>query len=407
MKILLLPLMFAAALSCGEPPVEWAVPYPITDRPAYGYPALEGVTHHDICRAAEETGWFSHHAQIVHHKGVFLAAWSSHPMGEDGPGQRVLCAISDNGSTWKPPFECLPPMDEARDPGESGRVATAIGWVIAEGKAYVIGEVDDRLGKRYRDRISYNPAESTPERPYIGRYGLGRVARAVERNGKLGQIFWLQAAPPAPRLQGQSFPGSDDARFRRVAGRIVRTLSEPERRPSWDFQHKTAWTRGEDGHLLCEPTIYRRRDGVFVRISRDRERPPSLRLYAAVSRDGGNSWTAAVRTEIPDSPSKSCSGSLADGGVFLIGNYVPESARGLRDPLVLSLSRDGRRFDRAAAVRSGSPTIRKDGSAKSRGFQYPSAVLARGALWVIYSIGKEDVAVTRIPLDALKSMEVK
>jgi hypothetical protein len=93
--------------------------------------------------------------------------------------------------------------------------------------------------------------------------------------------------------------------------------------------------------------------------------------------------------------------------VFLIGNYVPENAHGLRDPLVLSLSRDGKRFDRAAAIRAGSPEVRTAGSAKSRGFQYPSAVVARGALWVIYSIGKEDVAVSRIPLEALKSMEAE
>ena len=394
MKTVVFSALFAAALWCGEAPVEWAVPYPTADQPAFGYPALEGVTHHDIYRATAETGWFSHHAQIVHHKGMFFASWSSHPTGEDGPGQRVLCALSEDGTVWKPPFECLPPMDAAKDPGETGRVVTAIGWVIAGGKAYVIGEVDDRLGGRHRDKISYNPAESTPERPYMGRYGLGRVARAVGCDGGLGPVFWLQAKPPNPRLG-------------RLAEKIVLALSEPEHRPSWDFQNKTAWTRGEDSHLLCEPTIYRRRDGVFVKISRDRERPPSFRLYAALSRNGGKNWTTAVRTSIPDSPSKSCSGSLPDGSVFLIGNYVPESAHGRRDPLVLSLSRDGKRFDRAAAIRGGSPEIRSAGAAKSRGFQYPSAVVERDALWVIYSIGKEDVAVSRIPLTALKSMEAK
>jgi hypothetical protein len=35
------------------------------------------------------------------------------------------------------------------------------------------------------------------------------------------------------------------------------------------------------------------------------------------------------------------------------------------------------------------------------GFQYPSAVVAHDALWVIYSVGKEDVAVSRIPLSEL------
>jgi len=67
----------------------------------------------------------------------------------------------------------------------------------------------------------------------------------------------------------------------------------------------------------------------------------------------------------------------------------------------LSLSKDGKRFDWAAAIRSDAPNVRTPGSAKGRGFQYPSAVVAEGALWVIYSIGKEDVSVSRIPLNAL------
>jgi hypothetical protein len=38
---------------------------------------------------------------------------------------------------------------------------------------------------------------------------------------------------------------------------------------------------------------------------------------------------------------------------------------------------------------------------KGAGFQYPSAVVVGDALWVIYSVGKEDVAVSRVPLASL------
>ena len=165
---------------------------------------------------------------------------------------------------------------------------------------------------------------------------------------------------------------------------------------------------GDDGHHLCEPTVYRRPDGVYVKLFRDCTggSAKSLRLYAAISRDG-HAWTTPVRTSIPDSPSKPTSGMLPDGRVFLIGNQVSRAARPRRDPLVLSLSPDGIRFTWAAAIRSGAPPVRYPGRAKIPGFQYPSAVVARHALWVIYSIGKEDVAVSRIPLSSLPPAATK
>lgn len=397
--------LLAAAAGCAlaaEAPVEWAVPYPTEGPPPNGYPPVAGVEHVEIYRAAAETGWFSHHAHIAYHKGVFFAAWSNHPDGEDGPGQRVLCAVSKGGRSWSAPFECLPRFDRARPPAEDGRVATSVGWAEGNGRLYVIGEVDDRVGNMGRDRISMNRQDSTQARPYLGRYGWGRVARTVGADRKLGPVFWLEEDPPSPKEPGQDYPGLKDKRYRALGGAILAFLRQPERMPAWDFRYKTAWTYGEDGHLLCEPSVYRRPDGVLVKLSRDRDFEPSFTLYAAVSEDGGKEWKKAVRTNIPDSPSKSASGRLPDGRVYLIGNQVPRSSRGLRDPLVLSLSKDGKRFDRAGAIRWGAPEIRSPGSAKSRGFQYPSALVAEQALWVVYSIGKEDVAVTRVPLESLR-----
>jgi len=385
----------------AQPPVRWGVPWPVEGQPVLGYPLLRGVEHIEIYHATPETGMFSHHAHIAHHRGAFLAFWSNHPTGEDGPGQRLLCSVSRDGRRWAKPFECFPPLGAVRDPSENGRVLTANGWVIVDDTAYAISEVDDRKGKFSRDDITLDPAESTPQRPYLGRYGWGRIARSVGADGQLGPLFWLVENPPEPVDGAPRLPDARDPRFRQVARKIRDALSDPRNQPAWDFKDKSAWTRGDDGHLLCEPTVFRRPDGVLVKLSRDRDREASLRLYVSLSTDGGESWTPAVRTDIPDSPSKSTSAKLSDGRILLIGNQVPPSHRGLRDPLVISLSRDGKTFDWAAAIRHGAPEIRAPGSAKGRGFQYPSAILARDAVWVIYTIGKEDVAVSRIPIAEL------
>jgi hypothetical protein len=258
-------------------------------------------------------------------------------------------------------------------------------------------EVDDKLG---RDAPVPDPTRSRGRaykfRGNPPRRGFGRVARQVRPDGSMGEIFWLVGDPPAPVPGFPAYPDLTDSRFTRTGLAIDRLLSDPLHMPAWDFRNRTAWIQAADGHGMCEPTVYRRPDGVLVKLSRDLDR--SRRLYASLSRDDGFHWEPAVRTDVPDSPSKPFAGTLPDGRVYLIGNQVAQPGR---DPLVLSLSSDGVRFDRAFAIRSGAPPLRREGSAKVVGFQYPSAVVADGALWVIYSVGKEDVDVSRIPLEEL------
>jgi len=400
-------LLFLAAADRGlntalDSPVHWAVPWPDPARPVQGYPILQEARHYLVYRATPQTGLYSHHAQIARHAGMFFVTWSSHRDGEDGPGQRILLASSRDGARWSAPRECFPSFGPVRAPGDGGRVLTANGLLTVDGVLYAIAEVDDKPGA-----IWPKDSSELPKEPTHGRIGWGRVARALDPSGKLGPIFWLVDEPPEPAEGAARYPSAQDPRFRRLARSLNQLLADPLHMPAWDFFRHTAWTTGADGHLLCEPTVYQRPDGVLVKLSRDRNRKDrSYRLYAALSRDGGKTWGAAVRTDIPDSPSKSTAGQLPDGRIYLIGNQV---ARGPqwhgRDPLVLSLSRDGKTFDWAAAIRHGAPEVRFPGKAKTPGFQYPSAIVAGNALWVVYSIGKEDVAVTSIPLSALPPLK--
>ena len=115
--------------------------------------------------------------------------------------------------------------------------------------------------------------------------------------------------------------------------------------------------------------------------------------------DDGLTWTPARRTNFPDACSRSAAGVLPDGAVFVVNNPGSE-----RDPLVISLAGDGLRFDRHAVIRSGAPPVAQRGRWKGAGFKYPRAVVCGDALLVIYSIGKKDMAVSRIPLAALDSI---
>ena len=84
---------------------------------------------------------------------------------------------------------------------------------------------------------------------------------------------------------------------------------------------------------------------------------------------------------------------LPDGQIYIISNIDPDGAR---DPLAISLSKDGLNFDRVALIRRDAPEMRYEGRWKAEGFQYPHSLVLGENLWVIYSVGKEDVQVTRI-----------
>lgn len=363
---------------------------------------LPAVESFPIYHATPLTGVYSHHAQIGYFGGTFFAAWSNQEWGEDGPGQRVLCSLSRNGKNWKPPFVCLPSFGGMRKPQRYGRVLTAEAWVVVNGNMYVVADVNDKPGPEHKIASGYETTVSGQKRILFDRrVGWGRVARSVAANGDIGPIFWLVDDPPAPMAGFPKYPDARDPQHREVAHEINHILANPLHMPAWDFLSHTDRPHSADNHEMCEPTAYRRLDGVLVKLSRDCGPHQSHRMYASLSRDSGKTWTTPVRTNIPDSPSKAVTGTLPNGTIYLIGNQIPASAHGFRDPLTIALSSDGKTFNWAAAIRHGTPPLRYPGHAKNRGFQYPSALAVGNALWVIYSINKEDVAISRIPLSGL------
>lgn len=206
------PLMArTAAIDSGaKSPVQWGVPWPEDDKAVFGYPVLPGVEIFQIYHATPLTGVYSHHSQIGHFQGTFFASWGNQEWGEDGPGQRVLCSLSQNRKTWREPFVCSPSIGGMMKPERSGRVLTAEAWVVVDGKMYAVAGVNDKPGLRNKIESGYETTESGQKRMlFDGLVGWGRVARSVAPNGELGPIFWLVDDPPVPM---EGFPSYADAR---------------------------------------------------------------------------------------------------------------------------------------------------------------------------------------------------
>ena len=109
---------------------------------------------------------------------------------------------------------------------------------------------------------------------------------------------------------------------------------------------------------------------------------------------------------MPDSRAKQCAGNLPDGTVFYVNNpgrVTNSSNTTWRVPLALTLSADGKTFDRSYLLRSGKtgdyPARRYEGKAKTLGYSYPKALIHGGYLYVSYATNKDDAQFTRVPIN--------
>ena len=77
----------------------------------------------------------------------------------------------------------------------------------------------------------------------------------------------------------------------------------------------------------------------------------------------------------------------------MVGDYIRHYKR---YPLVLTLSEDGKIFDQAYAI-CAEPTVpRFEVGGSSDGYQYPDAVVIGDSLWVIYSVNKQDISISKL-----------
>ncbi|MFW5856655.1 MAG: exo-alpha-sialidase [Planctomycetota bacterium] len=389
-----------------ERQVRWVGPLD-TASPTLGLPVLDNLRKVTLYRAADHPDHFSHHAYLAVCEGVLFAMWSTHLRDEDGSGQRVSVSRShDNGRTWTPAETLFPPLDEVRVRAEQDDwkdlVLLANGSALVDGTLYAVAEAHVLgSGAELSPPDGIPRSEDAVRHTFESRPGVGRLARAISTDGTMGPIFWLVDDPP-PAVEGfPTYPGAANPAHAATARAVNEVLAQPEHWPSWEFvqQRTRPWAR--DGHKLCEPTqSWRLPDGTRARIWRDLSHGSDREYVQFESGDGptdADGWQLPERCDFPDAYSRSATGNLPDGTAYLINN----PGKG-RDPLVLSLARDGLTFDRHAVLCCGAPPVQFEGVAKGPGFQYPHALVHDGMLHVLYSIGKEDMELTGIPLERLQ-----
>lgn len=360
--------------------IRWEGPLPDSSRSDAGLSELPGVKHYTVFPGSKELGMFNHGPMVCFHNDMLFVTWFSHRRYEDAAGTRALYSYSKDLRFWSEPQVLLDSIGSMADKGELG---TGL-WPVFEeinGRLYVSATVKKITGWKRNGKAKvpiYEPQE--------------RVVRPIADDGTPGpQTYWLAENIPAG-YESEGIVPYPEATNKTVRSDLVQMRAA---RDLYEQQYAAA-EPVDKGVRFCEPTYFKRPDGKEVGVYRDLTR--TMRLYAAVRNSPEDHWSPALKTNIPDSPSKSVAGELPDGTVYLIGNFLDKLW--MRDPLLLAFSDDGISFDRAYVLRSGASQCREKnpGDHKGSGFQYPNACVADGSLWVAYSISKEQIAISSVPI---------
>jgi hypothetical protein len=353
-------------------------------QPDGGLPPQPGVLNiqlfratHDDAASADGDGWtYAHHMDLAVWKGKMYAAWNMTLKDEDRPPAKVVYATSTDGIIWSNPVDLFPRQ-----------------WAWAC-RFYFYRASNDRM-LAFCAASNSQGAISEDKKSIL-------LVREIRANHQLGDVFTLihpvQGVPP-------SYETSTDRDFvvacREAAGKNILLEQQDygvflgDLKMEW--HDKTAPYKGfyKFGKALC---FYHRADGTLVGMSK--------MGFVTLSEDEGKSWSK------PSLPGTLTAGAAKVWGQKTNDNryalaYNPDPKKGMRFPLVIVHGEDGIHFKGLRVVHGEYTPLRYPGLYKDLGYQYvrglaewsnDSTFSDKSGIWLIYSVNKEDIWVSRIPL---------
>ena len=330
-----------------------------------------------------EKGWtYQHHVGTGQWKGKLYGVWDMTHIGEDNPPVRLVYATSDDGFNWTPPKD-LYPFNKAYNSrfyfyhsSNDRMLVFASGWYPTD-----------------------NVAEDKKDRLYV---------REITSDHKLGKIYTLiKPAPDHP----PAYTECKDAGFLQACREVLnnKPLLEQadygillgDKRMKW--HEGKNWPGGKIpsiggdlwifGKSMC---FYHRTDGVLVGTCK--------MGWVTLSRDEGETWSfPTIPRGIKGGGGKTWAQATPDGRYTMI--YIPQGDN--RYPMAITTSDDGITFKDMRVIHGEVPPQRYEGRAKPLGPQYLRGLSEWGSdgsrnekdcIWTIYSVSKEDIWVSRVPV---------
>lgn len=346
-----------------------------------GLPPAVGVKSYQVFRASrdapglsDDRGWtYHHHVDMAVWRGRLYVGWNSCEKDEDVWPSRELLSTSVDGIEWEKPREMFPQGVSTPLRMYFYRARNDVMLMIAGLRIDTTKTSEDRKG--------------------------GLVVRRVYDDHTLGSVFVLQNPGNVP-TDLATYQTSGDASFELACHELLANTIYLEqqdrgrllggRAMKWHVPSDAGkWVFGKAFSFFIRP------DGAIVGICK--------MGHTVVSQDNGRTWSAPV---IPPSlitgKAKVWAQKTSDGRYALV--YNPSVRH--RWPLVIVTGTDGIRFENMRVVQGELPVQRYAGDDRSIGPQYVRGVSiwsddqsrSDSALWLVYSMSKEDIWVSRVPL---------
>ena len=371
-----------------------AAPYAVAaglfdhSRPDLGLEAAPGTETFTIFAPTEATDRFSNGVVLMPFKERLYAMWQASARDEDSADTHVVHATSQDGERWSAPVVLVPP-------GDGGWMYSSGGWMTDGDTLVAYANVwpegfQSGAGGYAEYRTSTDGVNWSGPRHVMGADGWP-VEGVIEQDPHVYNRRVHTAFHMRPGMIAQPWFTDDPLGISRWRPGVFENL--PRDASGAAAEHEKRLSRE------IEPSLFRQRGGCLVMVFRDEEL--SFRQIASESCNRGATWSTPVLTDMPDSRAKQSAGNLPDATAYIVN--APNSDRP-RMPLAVTLSDDGRRFDRSFLLRGQGDLqpLRFEGQYKRPGYHYPKSVVWNGHLYVGYATNKEDVQVTRVPLDSLR-----
>lgn len=339
-------------------------------------------------------GWtYNHAAMLAYWNNHFFVDYLSGPVSEHLPPSQTLITWSKDGARWAKPVVLFPPAkaptEAYKGPNKEELTEETVDCVMHQRMSFFVSKDNRLLATAY-----YGIAPNHGIAPNNG-YGVGRVVREIYEDFTFSDIYFLRFNK-AGGYNGANtgmfphFSKSEDEGFKAACQELIDNKLVTAQ--MWEEErHNTDWFTQPGAEAISYYTLP---DGGVMGLYKN--------SLVTKSDDKGETWCdKQVCYSLETSTGKVWGEKTADGRYALAYNPTTDSAH--RWPIAVITGENGQDFDDLLAITPEVSPHKYAGLYKNLGPQYVRGICEHNpkpddnALWLTYTVNKEDVWVSRTP----------